>query len=57
MIKLYILHAGEYVIKIQDATNPPFFDKVLEPAYLLLKVVAPKKQKITKKKEKDKGPK
>ncbi|XP_064640367.1 MORN repeat-containing protein 1-like isoform X3 [Lineus longissimus] len=41
---------GEYVIMVQDVTNPPFMDFVLEPAFLLVKLAVPKKEK--KKKEK-----
>ena len=52
-----LLSTGEYIIKIQDATDPPFCDQMLEPAYLIVRVTAPKKQKTIKKKDKDKGPK
>ncbi len=51
-----ILLAGEYVLKIQDATTPPFMDVQIEPVFIMLKVVAPKKPPKVKK-TKDKGPK
>ncbi|KAL5021284.1 hypothetical protein ScPMuIL_000439 [Solemya velum] len=44
---------GEYVIMVQDVTNPPFLGKKLDPAFILVKVTKPKKVK----KEKEKQPK
>ena len=48
-------HSGEYVIMVQDVTSPPFMGYNLEPAFLLVKVSAPKKVK-KKPEKKDKGP-
>ncbi|XP_076469998.1 uncharacterized protein LOC143300288 [Babylonia areolata] len=41
---------GEYVLMVQDVTNPPFLGKRLEPAFLLLKLKRPKKVIVKKKK-------
>jgi hypothetical protein len=35
--------SGEYIIMGEDVTNPPFMDMVLEPAFLQIKIVLPKK--------------
>lgn len=50
---LHYFIPGEYVIMVQDITNPPFLGKKLDPAFLLVKVTKPKKVK----KEKEKQPK
>ena len=40
---------------VQDVTAPPFIGENLQPAFLLVKVVVPKKPKKVKEK-KEKGP-
>ncbi len=55
-MEIFFYWTGEYVIKIQDATTPPFMDMHIEPVFILLKVAAPKKPPKAKK-IKDKGPK
>ena len=40
---------GEYVLMVTDVTTPPFMGKVLEPAYILLKLK--KRKKVRKQKE------
>ncbi|XP_053401021.1 MORN repeat-containing protein 1-like isoform X3 [Mercenaria mercenaria] len=39
---------GEYVIMVHDVTNPPFMDKTLEPAFILIKLKKPKREKKPK---------
>ena len=51
---LLLFSSGEYVILVEDVTNPEFMDLALAPAFLQVNVVIPKKQKQIKKK--DKGP-
>ncbi|XP_021354202.1 MORN repeat-containing protein 1-like isoform X3 [Mizuhopecten yessoensis] len=44
---------GEYVLMVHDVTQPPAMDKVLEPAFHLLKLKRPKREPV----KKEKGPK
>ena len=53
----YFNFAGEYVIIVEDVTNPPFLGTSLEPAFLLVKVVLPKKTKRKSTSTSIKGPK
>ena len=39
---------GEYVLMVTDVTTPPFMGKTLEPAYLLMKMKKPKREKKAK---------
>ncbi|KAJ8303151.1 hypothetical protein KUTeg_019547 [Tegillarca granosa] len=36
---------GEYVLMVHDVTNPPFLGRRLEPAFLLLKLKRPLREK------------
>lgn len=42
------IDAGDYVIIIQEITNPPFFDTTLQPAYCHVKVTAKEKRAKSK---------
>ena len=58
-INVFVLFniVGEYVIIVEDVTNPPFLGTTLEPAFLLVKVVLPKKSKRRTTGSNVKGPK
>ncbi|KAL3859505.1 hypothetical protein ACJMK2_009723 [Sinanodonta woodiana] len=43
-----IARTGDYVLIVQDVTNPPFLDRNLDPAFLLIKLKKPKKEKVKK---------
>ncbi|XP_033754165.1 MORN repeat-containing protein 1-like isoform X6 [Pecten maximus] len=43
---------GEYVLMVHDVTEPPAMDRVLEPAFHLLKLKRPKREPV----KKEKGP-
>ena len=46
---LCALHlSGEYVIMVNDVTNPPFLGKRLPTAFMLVKIAQPKKYKKSK---------
>ena len=50
---LMVLFAGEYVLMVEDVTDPPFMGITLAPAFIQIKLVLPKKVKKEKvKKEK-----
>ena len=36
-----VFFSGEYIVRIEDVTEPPFLNRRLEPAFLLVKVVKP----------------
>ena len=56
-LSLPFYFSGEYVIVVQDVTNPTFLDSNLETAFLMVKYVAPKKvKKSTSATKKEKGP-
>ncbi|XP_069112133.1 MORN repeat-containing protein 1-like isoform X7 [Argopecten irradians] len=44
---------GEYVLMVHDVTQPPAMDRVLEPAFHMLKLKRPKREPV----KKEKGPK
>ena len=44
----HILFKGEYVLMVTDVTSPPFMGQTLDPAYLLLKMKRPKREKKPK---------
>ncbi|XP_074644846.1 MORN repeat-containing protein 1-like isoform X2 [Tubulanus polymorphus] len=44
---------GEYVIMVEDVTNPPFLDRRPQPAFILVKLSALKKQKKVKEPKKN----
>ena len=39
------LPAGEYVIIVEDVSEPPFFGERLEPAFLRVELQAPKRER------------
>ena len=55
MLKHDVL-VGEYVIMVEDVTNPPFMGFSLEPAFAQVKVFLPKKPKKEPKPKKEKEP-
>lgn len=50
------MSTGDYVITVQEVTSPQFMEVTLEPAFLQVRIVLPKKTKKAVK-PKDKGPK
>ncbi|XP_069774660.1 MORN repeat-containing protein 1-like isoform X2 [Narcine bancroftii] len=47
---------GEYVIMVKDVTSPPFLDRTLPPAFMLLNVLPPKPSRRGVRKEPHKVP-
>ncbi|CAG5135905.1 unnamed protein product [Candidula unifasciata] len=45
---------GEYILIVQDVTNPPFMGRRLEPAYLVIQLTEPQETIIKKKRKGDK---
>ncbi|XP_043531956.1 MORN repeat-containing protein 1-like [Chiloscyllium plagiosum] len=46
-----IVKPGDYVIMVKDVTTPPFLDRTLPPAFILLKVKPHKASKKSSRKE------
>jgi len=43
-----MFYIGDYVLMVQDVTSPPVLGCTLQPAFLLLKLKRPKREKIKK---------
>ncbi|KAK3589083.1 hypothetical protein CHS0354_017421 [Potamilus streckersoni] len=43
-----IARTGDYVLMVRDVTNPPFLERNLDPAFLLIKLKKPKREKVKK---------
>ncbi|KAK7115210.1 hypothetical protein V1264_001128 [Littorina saxatilis] len=50
-----VARPGEYVLMVQDVTNPPFLGTRLEPVFLMLKLKRPKKIIVKKPNGEDEG--